>query len=253
MPKPRLPIGEQVKRFLARHGVTADAPITAAVTDLMTDNLRYRDRIRTASDTPYAPDAELARENERLEAENDRLGALVPAAGTVVLSTADAAVWAAYQKLGKPEDVQKQIDELPTLRTTVNEAAGRTAAAEGAKLLGWNADATAALLKDKGLVVSFVDVNKDGKTIKVPHVRIASDEKAAPVALDAWVKDNASYLTPALITAPIPSTGTPFPPQSNTAVPPTTGDPVADFQKRTQAERDARPNPLFPPRTAAVT
>jgi hypothetical protein len=120
-------------------------------------------------------------------------------------------------------------------------------------------------ITDKGLVVSLVDgKDKDGKAIKVPHVRPKGDEKAATVPLEDWVKSNAAYLTPALTatggTSGAPSgSGTqgapviPFLVQSAGGSPAATGDPVADFAAKAQAARDATPNPFFAPRTAAAT
>jgi hypothetical protein len=154
------------------------------------------------------------------------------------------------------------MDELPTLRTTVTDAQRKTGATEAAALLKWNPDATSGLVLDKGLVVSLVDgKDKDGKAIKVPHVRPANDEKAATVPLEDWVKTNAAYLTPAL-SATGGTSGTqsgtsttpviPFVTQSAGGSAAATGDPVADFASKAQAARDAMPNPFFP-RTVAAT
>jgi hypothetical protein len=73
---------------------------------------------------------ELEGENQRLEGEVERLGLLIPQQGEVVLKGDDAKAWPLFKAMGKPEDVKKQLDELPTLRTTVFRImnAGRPAA-----------------------------------------------------------------------------------------------------------------------------
>jgi hypothetical protein len=257
---------DKVTAFLARHGGNAEA----AVTELLTDNQRYRTQLREARNgaDPYKPDArvvELEGENQRLEAEVDRLGNLIPQKDDVVLKGDDAKAWPLFKAFGKPEDVKKQLDELPALRTTVSDAQRKGGAADAAALLKWNPDATAGLVLDKGLVVSLVDgKDKDGKAIKVAHVRPKDDEKAATVPMDEWVKTNAAYLLPALSatggssgtsggsTSTTPTNVIPFPVQGAGGGPAATGDPVADFAAQAQAARDAAPNPFFPPRTAAA-
>jgi hypothetical protein len=257
---------DKVTAFLARHGGNAEA----AVTELLTDNQRYRTQLRDArnGENPYKPDVrvtELEGEVQRLEGEVDRLGTQIPQAGDVLLKGDDAKAWPLFKALGKPEDVKKQLDELPTLRTTVSDAQRKTSAAEAAALLKWNPDATSGLVLDKGLVVSLVDgKDKDGKAIKVAHVRPKDDEKAATVPMEDWVKTNAAYLLPALsatggssgsssATSTTPTNVIPFPVQGAGGSPAATGDPVADFAKQAQAARDARPSPFNPPRTAAAT
>jgi hypothetical protein len=210
---------------------------------------------RATASTTYKPDArvvELEGENQRLEAEVDRLGLLIPQQGDVVLKGDDAKAWPLFKALGKPEDVKKQLDELPALRTTVSDAQRKGSAAEAAALLKWNPDATSGLVLDKGLVVSLVDgKDKDGKAIKVAHVRPKDDEKAATVPMEDWVKTNAAYLLPALSatggssgtsggsTSTTPTNVIPFPVQGAGGTPAATGDPVADFAAK-QAQARAR-------------
>jgi hypothetical protein len=118
----------------------------------------------------------------------------------VVLKGDDLKAYIEYKALGKVDDLKKiMTEELPGLRTKVTESERRTSAADAAKLLGWNPEATAGMIVDKQLEVSLVDgQDKDGKAIKIPHVRPASDTKAAPIPLAKWQADHASYLTPAL-------------------------------------------------------
>lgn len=256
---------EKVKAFLARHGAPTDnAAVNAAVTDLLTDVFRYRVKLRDAGETPYKPDArvaELEAENQRLEAEVDRIAGQLPAQGAVVLTGEEAKAWGTFKGLGTAEDVKRAMEELPALRTTVSATERATVGREAAKLLGWNPDATVGAITDKGLVVSLVDgKNAKNEAVKVPHVRPAGDEKAATVPLEDWVKAHAAYLTPALTAtggtggAP-PAGGAPltFPVLSAGGAPAATGDPVADFAKQAQAARDARPNPLVPRTVAATT
>ena len=266
MAKDTRTLKEKVTAFLARHGVKPEPAIEAAVTELLTDNQRYRQKLRDAqTEGPYRPDArvmELENENQSLEQEITRLSGLIPVAGSVVLSAEDAKAWDIFKALGKADDVKKLVtEEVPALRTKVSDAERKTAATDAASALGWNPDATTALIADKQLVVTLVDgKDKDGKAIKVPHVRPAADEKAQATPLTEWVEKNAAYLTPALTAKSAGGTGgasqgtqgTPFPVQRGGGSSPTAGDPVADFLKQSNDARAARPNPLIP-RTAAAT
>ncbi len=54
------------------------------------------------------------------------------------------------------------------------------------------------MVKDKGLEISFKDGTVDGKPVKVPHVKLASDDKAAPVPLSEFAKTNLTAYLPAL-------------------------------------------------------
>jgi hypothetical protein len=257
MSKTRKPLGDKVKAYLARHGGNAEA----AVTELLTDNQRYRDRLRTIenAETPYKPDArvqELERENERLEGELDRVAALVPAQGSVVLTAADAQLFNEYKALGKVEDLKKTSTELPALRDRIAAQERVTEATKAAELLGWNAAATVGLVGDKGLVVLFVD-GKDaaGKDAKIPHVRPANDEKAATKPLADWQKENAAYMTAALTakgTTTSQNNGTPFTPQASGTTPPAPANPVDAFIAEQAKARSAAPNPLFPKPAAAA-
>jgi hypothetical protein len=198
MAKDTRTLKEKVTAFLAKHGGNAET----AVTELLSDNQRYRAQLRDARNgaDPYKPDArivELEGENQRLEAEVDRLGLLIPQQGDVVLKGDDAKAWPLFKAIGKPEDVKKQLDELPRCGPRCPTRQRKGGAAEAAALLKWNPDATAGLVLDKGLVVSLVDgKDKDGKAIKVAHVRPKDDEKAATVPMEDWVKTNAAYSSP---------------------------------------------------------
>jgi hypothetical protein len=110
----------------------------------------------------------------------------------------------------KPDDVKKELDELGTLRTKVQAGERRTSAAAAVRdhIKDWkNPDAFAEMVIDKGLEVSLVDSqDKDGKAIKVPHVKPANDPKATAVSAVDWVKNNASYMLPALTAGATSST-----------------------------------------------
>lgn len=110
----------------------------------------------------------------------------------------------------KPADVKTELDELGTLRTKVQSGERRTSAAAAVRdhIKDWkNPDAFAEMVIDKGLEVSLVDAtDKDGKAIKIPHVKPANDPKAVAVSAVDWVKNNASYMLPALAAGAASST-----------------------------------------------
>lgn len=130
--------------------------------------------------------------------------------GVVVLTPDEAKSWTAFTALGKPEDVKKLVDSVPVLQSKVTEQERRTDAGKAAELLGWkNAEAAVGLILDKKLNVSFVDgQDKDGKAIKIPHVKPdGTDEKVQPTPLKTWQEQNAGYLSSALMIAPAATGG----------------------------------------------
>lgn len=145
---------------------------------------------------------------KNMQKEIDRLRGLLDQQlphGAVVLKGDEAKAWAAYQALGKPEDLAKVVSERDTLATKLADADARTArhaaVEQGAAALGWNLTALRAVADDKQLTLSMREVEvDDGKGAKVkkslPHV-VRKDDKGAESyeLLDAVVqRDHAAYL-----------------------------------------------------------
>lgn len=263
--KTRLPIGERVKTHLLRHSGNAEQ----AVIELLTAHDRVSDQLRTLRDNPASAQADpaLRAENERLEDENARLTGLIPAAGAVVLSADDAAKWAAFTKLGKkPEEIEAALKKTVDLEGQIATRDRNTSIAEAATLGGFKPSVLTDIANRAGaeLHIELRDVTEkvDGKDVqkKVPHVRKRADDKAQlePLAtyLDRECKDYLPALKAAESTAATStSTGTaitPFPVQAAAGATQSSGDPVTDHINRSNTQRAARANPLFPGRPAAV-
>lgn len=195
-------LAERAKRFLASHGGVAEAAVSA----LLRDNRKLRDERRQLREqSPYRPDENLSRENAELQAENERLSALVPANGAAVLSADDAALLGKFKALNlTPEKVAELQKEHATLTTRIAERDRGDVMTRAAESLKWKPTTLAKVAKAEGLHVEFKDVSetKDGKTTKVsvPHVRPASDEKAALEPLADYAKRELGDYLPALRT-----------------------------------------------------
>lgn len=196
----QIPLTERAKRFLAGHGGNAETAIAA----LLKDNLSYRVKLRAARDSaPYKPDDSLVQENEQLRGENDRLAALVPASGAVILTGDDAMAWPKYKALNlAPDKITAALTERDTLATQLANRSRREIAVDAAEKLGYKPTVLADLITTKGLHVEMKDVTEkqDGKSVttKVPHVRPAADEKAAFETLEAYVGRELKDYLPAL-------------------------------------------------------
>jgi hypothetical protein len=129
--------------------------------------------------------------------------AKLKAPGTVILSADDAKEYEGFKALGKKAaDLKKDLDAVPELRAKVAENDRRMVADEAAPLAGYNAAALRELITDKKLEISFRDENKDGKTVRVPLVKVAGDDKGQPVPLVDYAKQNLVAYLPALTANP---------------------------------------------------
>lgn len=195
-----LTLAERAKRFLAQHGGVAEAAVSA----LLRDNKKLRDERRTLREqSPYRPDENLQRENAELQAENERLSGLIPAAGSVVLSGDDAAAWPKLKALNLSADkLTELVREHGTLAARIAERDRQDVVARVAETMKWKPATLQKIAAAEGLHLEFKDVSetKDGKTTKVsvPHVRLAKDEKAALEPLKDFAARELKDYLPAL-------------------------------------------------------
>lgn len=135
-----------------------------------------------------------------------------PKDGSVVLSKEDAAIWAAFQKLGKkPEELTKVLSEHETLSKDATARKEEEGFKDAAESLGYkNVPALTRMLTRENLVLEFKDVRtkgEDDKTtvVRTPFVRPKADDKAVPEALDEYLEREVPEFIP--IFEAEPSTG----------------------------------------------
>jgi hypothetical protein len=179
---------------------------------------RYRGRAEDAL-------ASVIDENAEYREERRQLRAKLPKEGEVVLSAADAAAFNAYKALGTPEVVKQKVDEHGTLSARIASDDRAKIADEAAPLAGFNPAALRDIVRDKGLELSFAEETVDGKAVRVPMVKLASDAAAKPVKLAEYAKTSLATYLPALTAkpagtngaAPAAATGTTFPEQGSSS------------------------------------
>ena len=159
--------------------------------------------------------------------------------GAVVLSADQAKAWDAYQKLGKAEDLQKALEELPKLKEQAATSARERLIAEAAKLTGFDSDVLSGLAGK--LELEMKETQKDGKAVRIALVKDGGAEKPLEeYAAEKWAK-----FMPALKPGNGSSGGTPYVSQSSGGKAPKT-DMVDQFIDRERKRAESRTNPLLP-------
>jgi len=169
---PRVPKGSpNVQGFIA--GKAGGDPIMA-VSILLGERFQQRQRIRS------------------LEADLATVGKIAPKEGQRVLSKEEAEELEAYRALGKPGDVKTKVDELQGKLNKIehDRQIGEAMSAVGYK----NPTILNDLVVARGLKLELKDETKDGKSVKIPYVKVGDKDS---VPLTQYVESEAKdYLVP---------------------------------------------------------
>jgi hypothetical protein len=196
---------------------------------LFSENYAYRTQIRDL-------------ERQVLEVQSK-----APAEGAIVLTGNDAQTWAAYQALGKPDELKQGLEEKTQLQGKLQNMERETTLRTVAETVGYKAGVLANLdkiAKAEGKALSF-DVREttvDGKTVKAAYVKDGDKE----LPLTEYATTNWADFIPALtVQGTQQQSGTRYPAQhaGNGAGGKT--DPVEAFLQRQEASRAAVKNPLL--------
>lgn len=149
----------ELRTFVAYQQLGSPQEITKKIGDLEKDNHRYR------------------------QEEKPALEARLPKEGEVVVPKEKAAALESYEKLGKPEDLQKTVTEVEELRTKDAARTREDAFRGAAKAMGWPEETVATLLDMRSLDGAKIELKKEkGKDAKgaevemdVPYVTLAGD------------------------------------------------------------------------------
>lgn len=175
--------------------------------ELLKDNRKQRDEIRELSD-----------EVDDLKPYKAAFGE-APIDGAVVLTKDQAAAWAKYQELGKPEDLKTAVEERDGLRKKVSEADHRASSDAAAEAAGYKAEVLAKLPGASEATFEVRTETVEGKEAKVAYVTPAGDDGKA-VKLTDYTKEHWKEFLPALTKVESESpTPTPFPHQSSDGSP----------------------------------
>lgn len=171
-------ISDFAANMIRRYGSTE-----AALQALSRENYEYRDRHRQDK-----------KRIDELEEEHEN---------ATILAGDDAKEWTAFQELKiKAADVKTAIVKRDELQAKVDATDRATLHSQAAQAAGYKPTVLSKLLETEKLHLEFRDVSetKDGKTEtkKVPHVRLAADEKATLVPLTQHVEQHLKDFLPAL-------------------------------------------------------
>ncbi len=122
-----------------------------------------------------------------------------PAEGSVVLTGADAQTWAAYQALGKPDELKQGLEEKTQLQGKLQGMERETTLRTVAETVGYKAGVLANLdrmakAEGKALDFNVRDTTVDGKTVKAAFVKDGDKE----LPLTEYATTNWADFMPAL-------------------------------------------------------
>lgn len=125
---------------------------------------------------------QMRRKNKELSDKIAELSGKVPADGSLVLTGDDAAAYAAYKALGKPEEVKQGLDARVQLQGQLDSMARDSAIREAAEAAGYKftvlQDRDKVARSDgKTLTFAVREVETDGQKSKVAYVKDGDSEK----------------------------------------------------------------------------
>lgn len=187
-----------------------------------------------------------------LEEENDGLRAKLPGEGAVVLAKEDAATWAAYQKLGKPGDLEATAKKAADLEAKDAQRTRADKLREAGEAVGYKPTVLTKLAETEGFeLVEMRDEQVDGKAVRVPYVKKSGDQAATPVKLTDFAAQHLGEFLPALTAAgnggqgggrsdggqQAPRNGPAYPAQA--AQSSAAGDQWTQYRRQVEQEREA--------------
>lgn len=168
-------MSQPVEQPQKRRPAHVPAPASADAAYLMSENYRYREKIRD------------------LREELKKAQGMAPDENSVVLSGDDAAKYREFKL--SPAAIAEKLTRLATLETEVAGLQSKVTEHERQGLVQASADAAnydseawAEVVKLKGLIPEIKEVEKDGAKQKVAYVRTAAD--AEPVEVKAYAQEN---------------------------------------------------------------
>lgn len=144
----------------------------------------------------------IERQQERiasLGAEVEGLRTKLPAEDAVVLTADEAATLEAYRKLGKPDEITKQLEAGETAAATLAEKDAAESWGQAATAHGYKSSVLLPLAKQAGLaVVELKTVQPEGEEDPREVAMVREGEDGTPTRLDEYAKEHWDDFLPAL-------------------------------------------------------
>lgn len=138
---------------------------------------------------------QLRQQRRDLRKERDDLKAKLPADGTLVLTKEQAAEWEAYQKLGKPTDIEKAVTEGKTAAEQVAKQARADQVAKAAKDVGFNPEVLTQLTELHGLTITSQTIKVGDKDQTAHYI---TPQGGQPMELTQYATANWGAFMPSL-------------------------------------------------------
>lgn len=201
--------------------------------------------------------ANLRAKGRELRAEIDDLTKKLPTDGSVSLSKEDALLWAAYQQLGKPEELKKKIEDADKVAKDLEALSREETLKKAAEATNLNLEAFREVAASRNLEIELGDmVVKEGDETKTVVIAYTKNKDGAKIKLEEYVEAELKAFLPALRPANSENEEGDGQgenkPNGTTWVAQTGGndkktpDLVEDFVSNRQKARDSVTNPLLP-------
>jgi hypothetical protein len=154
----------------------AEPPARTTASDVLNrysgDAIRMAERVSQLENDNF----KLREKNRDANAENATLKTKLPGEGAVILTAEQAQAWEAYQKLGKPEDVTRDLDAGRAAITKSADYERRELLDTAAKDLNFKPGLLKTLMEGKTVERREVEVRQqDGTTKKEPQYFLVSE------------------------------------------------------------------------------
>lgn len=148
------------------------------------DPLKLAEKLAEALEDNY----KLRDERRRLKAERGDLEKRLAPEGAVILTSDDAAAWAAYRELGSAADLKTALAERADLAGKVAKRERQDQIVTAAKVAGFDADVLATLVGDAALTVKELGEGKDRKAVAYIAGSDGKEHALTDYAAQAWGK-----------------------------------------------------------------
>lgn len=182
---------------------------------------------------------QLYSENYQLRERNRQVAAQVPAQGSVVLTSEQAAQWAAYQQLGAPDALKTTLEGAQTAAQELTGLKRQATIRTAADAAGFKSTVLGQLAGDLAIEVREIETN--GKKAPAAFVK---GQDGQEVGLAQYAQQHWADFLPALQAATPQPQGTQWPPQTGGQG--GGADLIAQAAQRFQQQRDTGFNPFKP-------
>lgn len=212
---------------------------------------RYKNDAMALAEKLYGENYAHREQIRQLERNLTEAQGKAPAEGAVILAPADAAVWAAYQALGKPDELRQGLEERTQLQGKLTGMERETLLRSVADVVGYKPSVLANLeriARAEGRTLGFEvkEQTVDGKPVRVAYVKDGDAQTPlADYAQTHWADFMPALSAQSAQGGSAPPAGVRYPAQHAGGGAGGKVDLVNEFLQKQETSRAAAKNPLL--------